>query len=155
MSKQITMIEKMMQERQVELQESMQSRQRIPAHRALKQAKLSEGTYIGLIEDIEVEENVPYQNELATRVRLLIQIFNADERDGSVQVVTIPETFYLKPELQNKRYMQRFTTLLGRSPEEGFDSSELVGQRVLVDIEHYQDLEGNVYDNFNSVLIHD
>ena len=135
-----------------EIEEKEMQGQQIPALKVLRQPKVAQGEYYGIIQNLTKEEGVPYRRGLADRLRLAIRVFVENEYDQSVQEELIWETFYLQEGKENHRYLKRFTAL-GLDLTKGFNTIELIGQCVHVGIVHNTDTEGNVYDNFSFVKL--
>lgn len=109
-----------------------------------RKPKLSEGEYMARVGRITAEKKKGQDGEPWVKVTLPFEVKNASG------VVTVP--FRASMSLSPKgRLYPIVKGILGRTPEEGLNMRELQGKRVKVEIGHYVDDHGSVWEEVISV----
>ena len=109
-----------------------------------RKPKLSEGEYMARFGSITAERQKGTNDETWVKVTLPFEVKNAND------TVTVP--FRASMNLSPKgRLYPIVKGILGRAPEEGLNMRELQGKRVKVEIGHYIDDHGSVWEEVKSI----
>lgn len=112
-----------------------------------------EGSYFAILKDAKSLENIPAKYGLADAIDLELELYLVNEKYSSMETTTVKERLFKSPNAYSP-YYRHLKEILGKDPRDGFNTSELVGKVLEVDIIHNQ-TKKRAYANVGDIRVLD
>lgn len=136
-----------------ESKETGQNKNQVVGATDKKVQLLEEGTYFAILKNGVYLENIPAKYGLADAIDLELEVYQMNEKYGSMEKTNIKERLFKSPNAYSPYYVH-LSELLGRDPQDGFNTSELIGKVLEITIVHNH-TEKRSYANLDTLRVLD
>lgn len=96
---------------------------------------LNEGCYTAVTTAAIYQSNIPARDELVDVIDLELDVYKSNDDYGSVEKAHLKERYFISRS-ENSKFCLHIGELIGKDPRAGFNTGELIGRIVQVEIKH-------------------
>lgn len=105
--------------------------------------------YVSEVKDMSIQRNTPTLYGIADAISMEYHVYK-ENLNGDFDVVSIKQKYYLSKSEQS-RFGKMYKALTGNTPEGRVNLAELIGKKCIVLIDHYENKNGDIFDNISEV----